>query len=109
MSIFLQVATTCETQDEANQLAAALVGRRLAACVQVQGPIQSTYRWEGVVQSSAEWLCTMKTTATRFDSLRSAILELHSYDVPEVVATEIIDGSGAYLEWLAAEVAEVKE
>lgn len=100
MSDYLQVNTTTETKDEAEGIARAVVEQRLAACVQVQGPIQSFYRWEGAVQSSTEWLCTMKTSRAKFAALRDVIAELHSYDVPEIVATEIVDGGPSYLAWL---------
>lgn len=103
---FLQIVTTTDSQESAARLASALIERRLAACVQVQGPIQSTYRWQGAVESSTEWVCTMKTSRAKFPELRTAIEELHSYDVPEIVATEIVDGSEAYLGWLADSLAD---
>jgi len=85
-------------------MAEALVDRRLAACVQIVGPIESTYRWQGKLEVAQEWLCLMKTTRTRFRALAAAIDALHSYDTPEVVALPIVAGSRRYLEWLAASV-----
>ena len=86
-------------------MAVALIERRLAACVQVVGPIESWYRWEGRVETATEWLCVAKTTAERYDELEAAIGELHSYDVPEVLAVPVVRGSAAYLRWLGEEAA----
>ncbi len=83
----------------------ALVERRLAACVQVVGPVESRYRWEGRVETATEWLCVAKTTAERYDELEAVIVELHSYDVPEILAVPVVRGSAAYLRWLGDEVA----
>ncbi len=83
----------------------ALVDRRLAACVQVVGPVESRYRWEGRVETATEWLCVAKTTAERYDELEAAIGELHSYDVPEILAVPVVRGSAAYLRWLGDEAA----
>ncbi len=103
MSDYLQVVTTTETKDQALRIAAALVDERLAACVQVVGPVTSTYRWEGAVQTSDEWLCVAKTRAELYDALERAIGRLHTYDVPEIIATPITAGSPSYLDWLRAE------
>jgi len=104
MSSILQVVTTTEDKQQAQSLAQELVEQRLAACVQISGPIESTYRWEGAVHASAEWLCTIKTNRAKLSDLQATILQRHSYDVPEIVVTEIVDGSPAYLDWLAAEL-----
>jgi periplasmic divalent cation tolerance protein len=100
---FLQVMTTVETEAEAGALADALVGERLAACVQVIGPIRSTYHWRGSVERAAEWLCLAKTTAAASEALMARIAELHSYDTPEITAVPIEHGSAAYLDWIRAE------
>lgn len=101
----LQVVTTTDTREEADRLARSAVEHRLAACAQVVGPVASTYWWEGAVQSAAEWQCVLKTTAARFDELRRHLEREHSYDTPEVVATPIVGGSAAYLEWIERETA----
>jgi len=101
---FILVSTTTETEQAAQKIAKALVEQRLAACVQVAGPIYSAYRWQGEVQSSQEWLCTAKTRRTLFAQVEKAIAELHSYDCPEIIATPITDGSSAYLAWLGHEL-----
>jgi periplasmic divalent cation tolerance protein len=96
----LQVQTTAGSEEEAERIAAALVERRLAACVQTIGPIASRYRWQGEVEQAQEWLCLAKTEASRYPELEAAIRELHSYEEPEIVATPIVAGSAGYLDWL---------
>jgi periplasmic divalent cation tolerance protein len=97
----LQVMTTTSSEEEAARISVALVDGRLAACVQVLGPIDSRYRWEGEIEESREWICLAKTEASRFDELEAAIRELHSYDEPEIVATPIVAGSRGYLAWIS--------
>jgi periplasmic divalent cation tolerance protein len=100
MSEYLQVTTTAPSEEEAGRIAAALIEHRLAACVQVIGPIVSRYRWRGAVETEREWLCLAKTDAPRYPELEATIRELHSYEEPEVVATPIVAGSRGYLEWV---------
>jgi periplasmic divalent cation tolerance protein len=100
MTDFIQVSTTTETEQAAQEIAAALVEQRLAACVQISGPIQSVYRWQGEVEHSQEWLCTAKTRAALFSQVEQAISALHAFECPEIIAVPIIDGSASYLTWL---------
>jgi periplasmic divalent cation tolerance protein len=104
MTDFIQVSTTTETKQAAQEIAAALVEQRLAACVQVSGPVESVYRWQGKVQQSQEWLCTAKTRASLLPQVEAAIRELHTYECPEIVAVPIADGSAAYLTWLGEQL-----
>ena len=99
----LQVTTTTDAQEKAEQIARALIDRHLAACVQVSGPISSFYRWQGKVEAATEWSCTAKTTQSKYAEVERAIRELHSYDEPEIVATEIVAGSASYLNWVRNE------
>lgn len=101
---YFQVMTAVGSEDDAGRLASALVERRLAACVQVVGPVTSTYRWEGRVQTEGEWLCLVKTTAAALEAAMEAIRAEHSYQEPEITATPIVAGSPGYLQWLGAEV-----
>jgi len=98
---YLQVLTTTGSEQEAERISAALVERRLAACVQVIGPISSRYRWQGKLEHEREWLCLAKTEASRYDEVEAAIRELHSYDEPEIVAKPIVAGSEGYLAWIS--------
>ena len=98
------VLTTASNEDEAREIANALVDRRLAACVNIIPQIESIYRWEGKTESSREYLLLIKTTEEKFTAVRDAIRELHSYEVPECIAIEIRDGSPEYLKWIVDSV-----
>jgi periplasmic divalent cation tolerance protein len=102
--IFLQITTTAANRDEAQRIAATLVERRLAGCVQIIGPVRSVYRWEGRVEEADEWLCLVKTSRDAYAAVEAAIRELHSYECPEIIATPIEAGSAAYLQWLAEQI-----
>ncbi len=95
------VFTTTGSQEEARKIAHALVERRLAACVNIVPQIESVYRWQGKVESAAEWLLIIKTQASAFERVRDAVKELHSYDLPECVMLEVAAGSKKYLDWIA--------
>ena len=104
MSEFLQVQTTTGSRADGEAIARALVEQRLAACVQVIGPIDSTYWWEGAVETAEEYLCLVKSNREAYPALEAAIQELHPYEVPEIIALPIEGGSRAYLSWLQAEL-----
>jgi periplasmic divalent cation tolerance protein len=104
MSEFVQIVTTAGTREAAERIAVELVSRRLAACVQVSGPILSTFRWQGAVETAQEWVCTAKTSAAQLGAVEILVKELHTYEVPELVATPIVGGSEAYLSWLRDQV-----
>lgn len=97
---FIQVFTTTETKAEAETIAQALVARRLAGCVQIIGPIRSTYRWQGTVETAEEWLCLIKAAGSAYAELETAIKEIHPYDTPEILAMPVAAGSEDYLAWL---------
>jgi periplasmic divalent cation tolerance protein len=101
---YLQITTTTGTRKDAERIAAELVSRSLAGCVQVSGPIMSTFRWQGKTETQEEWLCTIKTAKARWAEVHKAIKSLHPYKVPEVIATAIVEGSDEYLAWLSDEV-----
>ena len=100
MSEYLQITTTTGTRHDAEQIAAELVSRCLAGCVQVSGPIASTYRWQGKTETSEEWVCTIKTGREQLEAIQKVISEIHPYEVPELIATPIVGGSEKYLAWL---------
>ncbi len=104
MSEYVQVLTTVASEREAERIGEALVEQRLAACVQVLGPISSIYRWRGEVEREREWLCLAKTEAGRYEEVEAAIRVAHSYDEPEIVATPIVAGSPGYLAWIDKQV-----
>ncbi|MGD0759393.1 MAG: divalent-cation tolerance protein CutA [Candidatus Sulfotelmatobacter sp.] len=98
------VFTTAGSEEEARRIARHLVEHKLAACVNILPQVESIYRWQDKVESSREWLLVIKTTAEGFVAVRDAILELHSYELPECVAIAVDDGSAEYLEWVADSV-----
>ena len=96
--------TTTASREEASTIAAALVSRRLAACVNIVGPIASVYRWKGEVERSEEFLLLIKSTEARRPAIQEALRELHSYEVPELICFAIEAGLDSYLDWIAASV-----
>ncbi|HET7042587.1 MAG TPA: divalent-cation tolerance protein CutA [Gemmatimonadales bacterium] len=96
------VTTTLPTEEAADLLATQLVEERLAACVQVIGPIASTYRWDGAIERSEEWYCHCKAPTEQRDALMARIKELHPYEVPEIVAVEAAAVQAEYLKWAKA-------
>jgi len=101
----IEVHITAPNRDQAATMARALVDERLAACVNIVDGVQSVYRWEGKVEESAEVLCLVKTRPELLDALTARVQALHPYDVPEILAFEVADGSPAYLAWLAESTA----
>jgi periplasmic divalent cation tolerance protein len=100
---YYQVLTTLASREDAAALARVVLERRAAACVQVLGPIESHYWWQGEIQTEQEWLCQIKTAAEVLDRLMALVKERHPYDVPEITATPIARGSEEYLRWVGAE------
>ena len=103
-SKYIVVLTNMPDRDSALNLAKALVEKQLAACVNVLDGCTSVYRWEGSVQTEREIPLLIKTHAERFEPLRDAIVGLHPYDLPEVIALRLDGGLEAYLDWVGAEV-----
>lgn len=106
MSEFLVVFITAAPGEEAQRLAQALVREKLAACVNRIPGVESTYVWEGRIERDAEDLLIVKTRADLFDRLKARVEALHGYDVPEVIALPITNGSNGYLEWMEACLSE---
>ena len=100
----IAVFITTSTREEAGRLAEMLVEARLAACVQILPEIESIYRWQGTTERQKEILMIAKTTSSAFATLKQRVLDMHSYDTPEIVAVPLTDGSESYLNWLKANV-----
>lgn len=100
----IEVITTTETEEDAAKIARALVDARLAACVQVRGPITSTYRWQGAVETAREWQCVAKSLRALYGRIEETIRRLHPYEEPEILAVPVVAGSPGYLKWLAEQV-----
>lgn len=100
MISYIQVMTTTETKEQAEAIARYLVEEKLAACVQITGAVESTYRWKGKIECTREWLCLIKTREDLFLKVESAIKKLHSYETPEIIAVPIVKGSKDYFKWM---------
>jgi len=103
------VLSACGSAEEAERIARGLLEKRLAACVNILPGIRSLYRWKEAIQDDQEILLVIKSSRALFRELRAEIAKLHSYEVPEVIAIPIVDGSEGYLGWMAKELAEERE
>jgi periplasmic divalent cation tolerance protein len=99
------VFSACDSEEQAGQIARALVNQHLAACVNIVPGARSIYRWKGQVEDTAEWLLIIKSRRGLMDQLRLTIGSIHSYEVPELLAVPVVDGSETYLAWVDRELA----
>ena len=104
MGEYIQVYTALGKQGDARKVAKTILEKRLAACVQILGPLQSMYWWGGEIADDEEWLCVMKTRADRYSQLEKALRAIHSYEEPEILAVPVIEGSPGYLAWMDQEL-----
>ena len=104
MEKYIQVITTTAKKEDAAKIAASLVEKRLAACVQIVGPVQSTYRWKEKIEQAEEWQCLIKSRQDLYGALEQAIKAIHPYEVPEIIVLAITAGSAAYQQWLHEEL-----
>lgn len=103
MATHIVVLVTASSDEEAVRIGYALVNEKLAACVNIVNPVRSIYRWQGKVEDSPETLLLIKTAATHLQAIAAKVTEMHSYQVPEIIAMPIIAGSRAYLQWIDEE------
>ncbi|MEJ2688758.1 MAG: divalent-cation tolerance protein CutA [Deltaproteobacteria bacterium] len=106
MTEYLQIFSTVDSDAAAGRIAAELVERRLAACVQIVPKLRSVYWWQGKVEEAEEYLLLIKSTEKQYPALEAAVRELHPYACPELVGLKIAAGLPAYLDWLGNEVRE---
>ncbi len=104
MSDLILVMTTVDSQAKALELANELVKLRLSACVQIEGPIQSVYRWKGEIESAEEFRVTAKTRRGVYNDVENAIRGHHDYDVPEIVALPVVAAADGYAVWLNEQI-----
>jgi periplasmic divalent cation tolerance protein len=97
------VLVTASSQKEAETIACSLIETQLAACVNLL-PMHSIYTWQGKIHSESEWQLIIKTDLSLFSKLEKKIRELHSYEVPEIIAVPILAGSQPYLQWISDNV-----
>lgn len=102
------VLTTCDSEKQATALARSLVEQKVAACVNVLPGARSIYRWKDEIEDTKEWLLVIKSRRDLFPALRAAVEKLHSYEVPELIALPVVEGSEPYLAWLDRELAAPK-
>lgn len=102
---YLQIITTVGRLEDGEKIARALLERRLAACVQIVGPVISHYRWQGKLEREQEYRCEIKSRARQFAAVEAAILGLHPYEVPEIIALPLAAVGGGYGQWLNEELA----
>lgn len=100
---YIVVFITTNSMEDAKKIGNALIQERLAACTNIISPIQSIFRWKGKTCDESEAVIIIKTRSDLFDKLQSRVKELHSYEVPEIIALPIIKGSKEYLQWVGDE------
>lgn len=103
MTEFIHVSTTTDKKEDAERISKAIVENKLAACVQISGPIKSIYWWNDNIEENEEWLLAMKTSMEIYPRLEQAIKNFHPYEVPEIIAIPISAGNKDYLDWLEKE------
>jgi periplasmic divalent cation tolerance protein len=103
----LIVLCTCPDTAQAERLATGLVENKFAACVNILPEIRSIYRWEGKVHQDGEVLALVKTTRQAYEGLQQWLLRHHPYEVPEILALPVVEGSENYLEWVINEPAAI--
>lgn len=102
----LLVLSTCSSEDEAARIASTLTSEKAAACCNIVPGIRSLYFWQGKPEDEKEILLLIKTTPSSFARVREIIIELHSYDVPEIIAIPIVAGSADYLQWVSEQTTQ---
>ena len=102
MSSYVIVIVTAANREEAMKIVRSLLEERLIACANIVGPVSSIFWWEGKMEEAIEFLVFMKSHEKRFERLSEKVREIHSYEVPEIIALPIIEGSPPYLDWLKA-------
>lgn len=105
MTEYIQVFTTTDTKENARQIARRVVEKNLAACAQVIGPISSIFWWKNNINEEEEWLIIIKSRKDLYEDLEHAIMKVHKYEIPEILAVPVLAGAKSYLEWLDGEVA----
>ncbi len=100
MSDYCLIYCTCPSAEAGQKITDALIGKRLAACVNLIPGLRSTYRWKGEICRDDEVLLLIKTRSAQFERLKAAILKLHPYELPEVIAVPVMAGHTPYLDWI---------
>ena len=104
MTDFIQVSTTVAQRADAEKMAKVIVEKKIAACVQILGPLTSFFHWQGNLEKAEEYLCLIKTRKDLFPDLEVVIKDMHPYEVPEILGTPITEGGKDYLDWMVSEL-----
>ncbi len=104
MTSAILIQTTGDDKSVLQTIAANLVSKKLAACCQISGPCESIYMWKGQLESSSEWICTIKTIPRAAQLVQDEIKQVHNYELPEIIQTAICGGSKEYLEWIENQI-----
>lgn len=102
---YIQVLTAVDDEKKVDEIACALLEARVAACVQIMGPIRSSYWWKGKIEQAKEWMCLAKAKAEDYKEIETIIKSVHPYEVPEILAVPISFGYDPYLNWICRETA----
>lgn len=97
---YIIVLVTTPAKKEAEKIVQHLLDNKFIACANIIGPVSSVFRWSGKIEKAEEYLTLMKTRSDLFEKVEGAVKALHSYEVPEILAIPIVEGSKAYLKWL---------
>jgi len=100
MARCLQVVTMIDTKEHADAIGTKLLEKRIAACVQTEGPVSSSYWWKSKMETSEEWRCIIKTTEEKYGEVERTIRAFHPYEEPEIVGLPITVGSASFLKWI---------
>ena len=103
MEKIIQIVTTASDRKIIEKIGRELIEKRLIACAQIVGPIQSVYRWKGKVEETDEWLLLMKTRESHYPAIEAEFRRLHPYEIPEIIATVIEKGLPEYMDWVTKE------
>ncbi len=107
MTEFIELTTTTASEQEALKLARILIDQRLAACVQISGPIRSIYHWQGELCEAVEYQCSIKSLAIHAARLMQIIRQAHSYDTPQIIVLPVTDCDPSYAQWWREQIAPV--
>ncbi len=100
------VLSSCGSAEEAETIARKLVETGVAACVNILPAVRSIYRWQGQIENAQECMLLIKSTRAKFEGLSAELQNVHSYQVPEIIAVQLVAGSQAYLDWIDREVSQ---
>jgi periplasmic divalent cation tolerance protein len=106
---YVVVIITTPNKEEAVKIVRSLLKEGLIACANIVGPVSSLFWWQGKIDEENEFLVFMKSHKSLFERLSERVKEIHSYDVPEIIALPIIEGSPTYLDWLKTSLQQVSE